>query len=90
MKCCYDDCKQKHNEHHIVKYGVRDGIQRYKCLNCNRTFIKQSDKKQKGLTENEKYMIDKMVAESISYRAIARCLNRALSTIQRHVYSKKN
>ena len=52
-----------------MKYGFRDGIQRYKCLNCNRTFIKQSDKKQKSLTENEKYLIDKMLGENISYRA---------------------
>lgn len=92
MECCYDNCKDKNNENHIVKYGFRDGIQRYKFLNCNHTFIKQSDKKQKSLTENEKYLIDKMLDESISYRAIARCLNRALSTIQRYVcyYSKKN
>ena len=90
MKCCYDNCKAKNHENYIVKYGFRDGIQRYKCLNCNRTFIKQSDKKQKSLTENEKRLIDKMLDDSIAYRAIARCLNRALSTIQRYAYSKKN
>lgn len=90
MECCYDNCKAENHENHIAKYGFRDGIQRYKCLNCNRTFVKPSDKKQKSLTENEKHLIDKMLDDSIAYRAIARCLNRALSTIQRYAYSKKN
>lgn len=76
MECCYDNCKA---ENHIVKYGFRDGIQRYKCLNCNRTFIKQADKKQKSLTENEKYLIDKMLDESISYRAIAQFKHHAIA-----------
>lgn len=66
MECCYDNCKAKNHENHIVKYGFRDGIQRYKCLNCNRTFVKPSDKKQKSLTENEKCLIDKMLDDSIA------------------------
>lgn len=34
-------------------------------------------------------MIDKILDESISYCAMARCLlNRAISTIQRYAYSK--
>ena len=68
-------------------------VQRYKCLNCNRCFIKQEDRKRKGLTNSEKHIIDRLVDENISYRAIARVLNRALSTIQNYVcyaYSKKN
>ena len=44
--------------------------QRYKCLNCNRCFIKQEDRKRKGLTEYEKHIIDRLVDENISYRAI--------------------
>lgn len=65
-------------------------VQRYKCLNCNRYFIKQEDRKRKSLTDDEKHIIDRLVDENISYRAIARVLNRALSTIQNYVYSKKN
>ena len=68
-------------------------VQRYKCLNCNRFFIKQEDRKRKGLTEDEKHIIDQLLNENISYRAIARVLKRALSTIQKYVcyaYSKKN
>ena len=54
-------------------------VQRYKCLNCNRCFIKQEElkvRKKKGLTEDEKYIIDQMLNENISYRAIARVLKR--------------
>lgn len=77
-------------------------VQRYKCLNCNRYFIKQEElkvpkvlkvRKRKSLTDDEKHIIDRLVDENISYRAIARVLNRALSTIQNYVcyaYSKKN
>ena len=50
--------------------------QRYKCLNCNRYFIKQEDRKRKGLTDDEKHIIDRLVDENISYSAIARVLNR--------------
>ena len=64
-------------------------LKRYKCLNCNRYFIKQEDRKRKSLTDDEKHIIDRLVDENISYRAIARVLNRALSTIQNYVYSKK-
>jgi CENP-B N-terminal DNA-binding domain len=60
-------------------------VQRYKCLNCNRYFIKQEDRKRKSLTDDEKHIIDRLVDENISYRAIARVLNRALSTIQNYV-----
>ena len=47
--------------------------QRYKCLNCNRCFIKQEElkvRKRKGLTEYEKHIIDRLVDENISYRTI--------------------
>ena len=93
MNCEYADCKTENHKNHIVKYGFYDGSQRYKCLNCNRCFIKQEDRKRKGLTEYEKHIIDRLVDENISYRAIARTLKRALSTIQNYVcyaYSKKN
>ena len=90
MRCEYADCKTENHKNHIVKYGFYDGSQRYKCLNCNRYFIKQEDRKKKSLTDDEKHIIDRLVDENISYRAIARCLNRALSTIQNYVYSKKN
>lgn len=45
-------------------------VQRYKCLNCNRCFIKQEDRKRKSLTDYEKHIIDRLVDENISYRAI--------------------
>lgn len=48
-------------------------VQRYKCLNCNRCFIKQEElkvRKKKSLTEDEKYIIDQLLNENISYRAI--------------------
>ncbi len=60
-------------------------VQRYKCLNCNRYFIKQEElkvpkvlkvRKRKSLTDDEKHIIDRLVDENISYRAIARVLNR--------------
>lgn len=99
MKCEYADCRTENHKNHIVKYGFYDGSQRYKCLNCNRYFIKQEElkvpkvlkvRKRKSLTDDEKHIIDRLVDENISYRAIARVLNRALSTIQNYVYSKKN
>ena len=93
MECVYADCKTENHKNHIVKYGFYDGSQRYKCLNCNRCFIKQEElkvRKRKGLTDSEKHIIDRLVDENISYRAIARVLKRALSTIQKYVYSKKN
>ena len=76
MKCEYADCKTENHKNHIVKYGFYDGSQRYKCLNCNRYFIKQEDRKRKSLTDDEKHIIDRLVDENISYRAIARVLNR--------------
>ena len=90
MKCEYADCKTENHKNHIVKYGFYDGSQRYKCLNCNRCFIIQENRKRKSLTDYEKHIIDRLVDENISYRAIARVLKRALSTIQNYVYSKKN
>ena len=74
MKCEYADCKAENHKNHIVKYGFYDGSQRYKCLNCNRYFIKQEDRKRKSLTDDEKHIIDRLVDENISYRAIARVL----------------
>ena len=71
MKCEYADCATKNHKNHIVKYGFYDGSQWYKCLNCNLCFIKQKDRERKGLTEYEKHIIDQLLGENISYRAIA-------------------
>ena len=90
MKCYYNCCQSEEQKPHVVKHGVRNGIQRYRCLNCKRTFIQPNDRKNIGLKDYEKYIIEKLVNESVSYRAIVRVLNRSLSTIQKHVYSKKN
>ena len=59
--------------------GVRDGIQRYRCLNCKRTFIQPNElkvpkvRKNKGLKDYEKHIIDRLVDESVSYRAVYDC-----------------
>lgn len=76
MKCYYNCCESEEQKPHVVKHGVRDGIQRYRCLNCKRTFIQQNDRKNIGLKDYEKDIIERLVNESVSYRAIARVLKR--------------
>ena len=82
MKCYYNCCQSEEQKPHVVKHGVRDGIQRYRCLNCKRTFIQPNElkvpkvlkvRKNKGLKDYEKHIIDRLVDESVSYRAVYDC-----------------
>lgn len=98
MKCYYNCCQSEEQKPHVVKHGVRDGIQRYRCLNCKRTFIQQNElkvpkvRKNKGLKDYEKYIIDQLVNESVPYRAVYDCTGiktslRTSSNVVKH-YSK--
>ena len=79
MKCYYNCCQSEEQKPHVVKHGVRDGIQRYRCLNCKRTFIQPNElkvpkvRKNKGLKDYEKHIIDRLVDESVSYCAVYDC-----------------
>ena len=73
MKCYYNCCESEEQKPHVVKHGVRNGIQRYRCLNCKRTFIHPNDRKNIGLKDYEKYIIERLVNESVSYRAVYDC-----------------
>ena len=50
--------------------------------------IKQEDRKRKGLTEYEKHIIDRLVDENISIRAIGRILGFNYTTILKYVRKK--
>ena len=54
--------------------------QRYKCLNCNRCFIKQEDRKKKGLTEDEKHIIDQLLNENNQQTAKKTSINENQTT----------
>ena len=92
MKCYYNCYQSEDHKPHVVKHGVRDGIQRYRCLNCKRTFIQQNDRKNIGLKDYEKDIIERLVNESVSYRAIVDSTGfktslRTTSNVVKH-YSK--
>ena len=98
MKCYYNCCQSEEQKPHVVKHGVRNGIQRYRCLNCKRTFIQPNElkvpkvRKNIGLKDYEKYIIEKLVNESVSYRAVYDCTGiktslRTSSNVVKH-YSK--
>ena len=38
----------------IIKHGKKDGVQRYRCKSCNKTFILESEKKRHWYSSKEK------------------------------------
>ena len=45
----------------IVKNGKKDGVKRYRCKSCNKTFILESDKKRHWYTSKEKAFLSMLL-----------------------------
>ena len=45
----------------IIKHGKKDGVQRYRCKECKKTFILESDKKRHRYTSKEKAFLSMLL-----------------------------
>ena len=85
--CPNTDCRcyNKHNLQNIIRFGKqRNGTQRYKCIDCNRTFARTINTPffHKHLKKKEIVNICKMLSEKVSFRAIARITGHHLDTVR--------
>ena len=69
----------------IIRFGSQpNGTQRYRCIDCKRTFARTFNTPffHKHLKKEEIIRICKMLSEKTSFRAIARITNHHLDTIR--------
>jgi IS1 family transposase len=81
MKCPICDSEK------IVKNGmIHNGKQRFKCHDCGRQFVANPEKK--GISQDIKALIDKLLLERISLEGILRVTGVSGSWLQRYVNQK--
>lgn len=62
---------------------IHNGKQNHCCLDCKRQFVLNPSKK--VIVKQEKYLIDKLLLESISLAGIARCVGVSEQWLQEHI-----
>mgnify|MGYP001194646544 FL=1 len=87
IACPNRECRafNKRELRNIIRKGQqRNGTQRYQCTECKRTFARTINTPffHKHLSKKEIIRICKLLAEKISFRAIARSTNHHLDTIR--------
>jgi transposase-like protein len=71
-------CQQPEN---VVKFGkTRYRTQRYQCKSCKKTFAKEP--KSNRISKEKEAIIEGLLAQRISYRAIKRAAKAGCTTIQ--------
>jgi len=81
QECPY--CKSKK----VIKNGTtRHGKQNHKCKDCHRQFV--SNPRNQPIPEATKQLVDKLLLERMSLRAIARVAGVSLQWVQSYVNSK--
>lgn len=69
----------------IIRFGQQpNGTQRYRCVDCGRTFARTVNTPffHKHLSKKEIYQICKLLAEKTGFRAIARATEHHLDTVR--------
>ena len=87
VACPNKDCRahDKVGLRNIIRFGKQpNGTQRYRCVDCGRTFARTLNTPffHKHLKKEEIIRICKLLAEKISFRGIARATDHHLDTIR--------
>ena len=85
--CPNSDCRcyGKYNLKNVIRFGKqKNGTQRYRCIDCKRTFSRTINTPffHKHLNKDEIIQICKLLSERISFRGIARATGHHLDTIR--------
>ena len=86
IACSNNDCRayNKLGLKNIIRFGTQaNGVQRYRCTDCGRTFARTINTPffHRHLSKKEIIRICKMLSEKIGFRAIARITNHHRDTI---------
>lgn len=78
-------CYGKFDLENVIRFGTQtNGTQRYRCVDCGRTFARTLNTPffRKHLKKKEIYDICKMLSEKITFRGIARVTGHHLDTVR--------
>ncbi|MCF7871488.1 hypothetical protein K9L97_00455 [Candidatus Woesearchaeota archaeon] len=86
LTCPNKKCSKykKHLRGNIIKYGTqKNGVPRYKCSECKKTFTKINNvRKNMKISREEFIHICKLMAQKMSFRKISRKTGKHLDTIR--------